>query len=319
MFVRQMLSCTVVSGIFLAYVATTYADKSHDGKVVSVSEGAASQDGKLVMADKDGKNEHNHAISSSVKIMRDGKSVKLGDLKKGDAITVTMADDGKVTALAAKENTANGSPGSNKGPSNSSGDGKKSTAPDMLKNLKLTSDQQAKIDDITKKYDDQCETTWKEFSDSYQRAIRMEASMLAAIEDHFNDAQRKQVREQRHRMGRHKHHDGKADAKTDTKTAVKATPDAASKGAQEEEIVIIGISLSPQQEENAHHVRRHFFDRLNSVNQDIERLHAKMISLETEKLTEIEEVLTNDQREQLRKEHESLSSKPADSSGATTK
>jgi hypothetical protein len=310
MFIRQMLSCTMVSGIFLAYVATAYADKSHDGKVVSVSEGTRSKEGKLVMSDKDGQNEHNHMISSSAKIMRDGKSVKLGDLRKGDAITVTTSDDGKVTALAAKETTASGTANSNRATSNNSDAGEKSNEPDILKNLKLSSDQQTKINDIIKKYDDECGSTWKEFSDSYQRAIRMEASMLAAIEEHFTDTQRKRVREQRRRTGHHKHHDGK--------TTLKTTPEESSNEAQDE-IVIIGITLTPQQEENAQHVRRHFFDRLNSLNQDIDRLHAKMISLETEKLVEIEDVLTKEQREQLRKDHESLSSKTAYPSESTTK
>jgi hypothetical protein len=81
--------------------AAVAADKSHDGKVVSVTEGKGSADGKLVMADNDGKNEHTHAIASSVKITLDGKDAKLSDLKKGDKITVTMNDTKAVTKVAA--------------------------------------------------------------------------------------------------------------------------------------------------------------------------------------------------------------------------
>ena len=71
------------------------ADKIHDGTVVSVAEG------KLVMADKDGKNEHTHSIGPTAKITLDGKEAKLADLKKGDTVKVTAGDDGKVTAVAA--------------------------------------------------------------------------------------------------------------------------------------------------------------------------------------------------------------------------
>ena len=82
------------------------ADKTHDGKVVSVTAGSGDADGKLVMTDKDGKKEHSHAISSKVKITLDKKEAKLTDLKKGDVITVTQDGDGKVTAVAASREKA---------------------------------------------------------------------------------------------------------------------------------------------------------------------------------------------------------------------
>ena len=77
------------------------AEKSHEGKVVSVTEGKDQADGKLVMTDNDGKNEHTHAISAAVKFTLNGKASKLADLKKGDGIKVTQDDAKKVTAVAA--------------------------------------------------------------------------------------------------------------------------------------------------------------------------------------------------------------------------
>jgi len=295
MFLRQMLSCTIVPGLFLVLAQTANADKSHDGKVVSVTEESGSTAGKLVMTDNDGKGQHDHAITSSVKITRDNKTAKLSDLKKGDSITVTTADDGKVTELAAKDTSTTSSNRSN--PS-----AKTTDIPDILKDAKLSSDQQAKIKEIVGKYDKEYEATWKEFSDRYQDTIRLEASMMAAIEDDFNDSQRKHVSEQRRRVGHHhKHHDTKTDAKTDAKTG----RDAADDGVQEE-LVIIGITLSPQQQDSVHRVRNAYFDKLQSLDEDIETLHAQLISLETEKLLEIEKVLTKDQRAQLRKDHQKL-------------
>jgi len=85
-----------MAAMVIAVGAVNAADKSHDGKVVSVSEG------KLVMTDNDGKNEHSHAVGATAKVTLDGKEAKLADLKAGDHITVTQDEGGKVTAVAAK-------------------------------------------------------------------------------------------------------------------------------------------------------------------------------------------------------------------------
>ena len=79
----------VISGSALA------ADKTHEGLVVSAGEG------KLVMTDKDGKNEHSHMVASATKVTLDGKDAKLIDLKKGDAVKVSTDPEGKVVAIAA--------------------------------------------------------------------------------------------------------------------------------------------------------------------------------------------------------------------------
>ncbi len=83
-----------------------FAEKSHDGKVVSITAGANGADGKLVMTDKDGKQEHTHAISKTVKITLDKKDVVLTELKTGDAVKVTTDDNGIVTAVAASREKA---------------------------------------------------------------------------------------------------------------------------------------------------------------------------------------------------------------------
>jgi hypothetical protein len=71
------------------------ADKTHDGTVVSAI------GGKLVMVDKDGKNEHSHTVGATAKVTLDGKAAKLEDLKKGDTVKVTTDEGGKVSAIAA--------------------------------------------------------------------------------------------------------------------------------------------------------------------------------------------------------------------------
>lgn len=71
------------------------AAKTHEGKVVSVA------DGKLEMSDKDGKNKHKHAITATAKILLDGKSAQLVDLKVGDPVKVTTTAEGVVTMVEA--------------------------------------------------------------------------------------------------------------------------------------------------------------------------------------------------------------------------
>ena len=69
--------------------------KSHDGKVVSAS------DGKLVMTDKDGKNQHQHQVTGAARILVDGMAARLMDLKAGDVVKVTISTEGEVMLIEA--------------------------------------------------------------------------------------------------------------------------------------------------------------------------------------------------------------------------
>ena len=63
--------------VFATGVQAADETKSHEGLIVS-----ATAD-KLVMTDKEGKNEHSHMISAATKITLNGQPAKLADLKKG--------------------------------------------------------------------------------------------------------------------------------------------------------------------------------------------------------------------------------------------
>src|SRR5262245_11415002 len=100
----RIVVCSMVAAAVALFVATAQAAKAaktHEGKVVSVTEGVGGKDGKLVMTDKDGKNEHSHSIATNTKITLNNKTAKLGDLKKDDAIKVTTGDNGEVTEIDA--------------------------------------------------------------------------------------------------------------------------------------------------------------------------------------------------------------------------
>ena len=94
MFPRIVTALFMFGALVMLSAPCWAEEKSHEGTVVS------SADGKLVMTDKEGKNEHMHVIAATTNVTLNGKAAKITDLHKGDAIKVTM-DAGKVAAVAA--------------------------------------------------------------------------------------------------------------------------------------------------------------------------------------------------------------------------
>ena len=165
--------------------------------------------------------------------------------------------------------------------------------PTCLESLTLTSQQQEQIKEIVRDYDADLSSVWKQFGDRYLETIRTESSLLAAIEDNLTEPQRKQAREQRRKTAQHQ----KALAGTDVKPN-QATAKPAS--AVEDEIAMVGISLTPEQELAADKLQQKYLSHLRSLNRDIQGLHTRLVSLEADKLVELENVLTKEQLSQLR-------------------
>lgn len=97
--VLAMPGMLLINAVTGPVVSAAEKDQIHDGLVVSVA------DGKLVMADSAGKNEHTHTIATTTKITLDGKTAKLTELKKGDSVKVTTSSAGAVTMVDAKRPT----------------------------------------------------------------------------------------------------------------------------------------------------------------------------------------------------------------------
>jgi hypothetical protein len=86
MFIRVlMLAFAFVMVPALLAAAEDEKPNIHEGKVKEVKAAEA----KLIMTDKDGKNEHSHFVAKDVKITVNGKPGKLEDLKPGQVIRVT--------------------------------------------------------------------------------------------------------------------------------------------------------------------------------------------------------------------------------------
>ncbi len=172
--------------------------------------------------------------------------------------------------------------------------------PECLEKLNLSPQQQDQIKEIVRNYDGSIGVVWKQFSDRYMQAICLETSLMAAIEDNLTDSQRQQVREQRRKTAQHE----KLVAATSTKVnQAKVEPNEETTkpaNAAEEGIAAAGVSLTDEQEAAADKVQEKYHSQLRSMNRDIQGLHTRLVSLEADKLTEIEKVLTKEQLAQLR-------------------
>lgn len=198
----------------------------------------------------------------------------------------------------------------NKGPAIHAKGHSEAAIPECLEKLKLSAQQQDQIKEIVHNYDASLGSVWTQYSSRYMQAIKMECSLLAAIEDNLTEAQRQQVRDQRHKTAQHE----KLIAATNTKVnQAKVTPnEETTKPATADEEVLshIGVSLTDEQEAAADKVQEKYRSQLRSLNRDIQGLHTRLVSLEADKLMEIEKVLTKDQLAQLRTSRQNAPAAP---------
>ena len=171
--------------------------------------------------------------------------------------------------------------------------------PACLEKLKLSPPQQTEVKAIMLKYDGSIHAVWTQFSEKYMTQVETEVALLAAIEDHLTEAQRSTVRDERRRVA----HDEKATQSTKTRpNQSTAKPADAAEGAA----APAGITLTSEQEATAESIHEKYVGRLRSLNRDIQGLHTRLVSLEADKLVEIEKTLTKEQLVQLREGRQSV-------------
>ncbi len=173
--------------------------------------------------------------------------------------------------------------------------------PACLEKLNLTPPQQTKAKEIVRKYDASLDGVWKQFSEKYLETVRTEVALLAAIEDNLTEPQRTQVRAQRRKVA----HAEKALEGTNSKPnqATDKPDDAA-------EEATAGVSLTDEQEATADMIHQKYVGHLRSLNRDIQGLHTRLVSLEADKLVELEKVLTKEQLAQLREGRQNVTGTP---------
>ena len=165
--------------------------------------------------------------------------------------------------------------------------------PESLEKLKLSQPQHDQITEIIRNYDVSLGFVWTQFSGRYMQTIKLESSLLAAIEDNLTDAQRQKVRDQRRKTAQHE----KAVAGTTDQPNQETTKP---ESAVDQEIGLTSVLLTTEQEAAADKVQEKYQSQLRSLNRDIQGLHTRLVSLEADKLVAIEKVLTKDQLALLR-------------------
>jgi hypothetical protein len=175
--------------------------------------------------------------------------------------------------------------------------------PECMEKLKLSDEQQAKAKEIVRAYDSKLDVVWKQFGEKYMATIRTECQLLAAVEDGLTEQQRTTVQAQRRRI---------AHAEKALEGTSASTNKASEKPADPVEQVVegVGITLTPEQEEVADKVQQNYASHLRSLNRDIEGLHNRLVSLEADKLVELEKVLTKQQLTQLRESRQMTTGAP---------
>jgi hypothetical protein len=188
-------------------------------------------------------------------------------------------------------------------PANAAAPAAEAALPACLEKLKLTGPQQTQAKEIVRKFDAKLDAVWKQFGEKYMETVRTEVALLAAIEDNLTEPQRTQVRDERRKVA----HAEQALEGTKTKPN-KATAKPAD--AIEQEIAGAGITLSAEQESAADMIHQKYIGHLRSLNRDIQGLHTRLVSLEADKLVELEKMLTKEQLAQLREGRQSVTGAP---------
>jgi len=150
--------------------------------------------------------------------------------------------------------------------------------PPWLEKLNLSPQQEQQARTIIHDYEQDIAVVWRQFGDSYQQTIKVEAVLLTAIEDNLTDAQRNQARELRRKTAQRE--------KSPTVAAADQT-------------LFAGFSLTPEQEAAADRINAKYLSHLRTLNRDIAALHNRLVSLEADKIVEIEKILTKPQLAQL--------------------
>lgn len=182
--------------------------------------------------------------------------------------------------------------------------------PECLEKLKLSAQQQEQIKTIVHSYDGSIGAVWKQFGHRYMQAISMESSLLAAIEDNLTEAQRQQVRDQRRQTAQHEKAIAATSSKVNQATAKPNESTTKPANAAEEGLAAVEVSLTDEQEAVADKIQEKYRAQLRSLNRDIQGLHTRLVSLEADKLVEIEKVLTKDQLTQLRANRQNAPASP---------
>ncbi len=172
--------------------------------------------------------------------------------------------------------------------------------PLCMEKLNLSTQQRSQMQGIINNYEESLTTVWKQFGSRYMQAIAMESQLLAAIEDNLTEPQRQQVRDARRKTAQHEKSMAATSTKVNQAAITSKEETAKPDNAAETGLEVIEVSLTPEQEALADQIQQKYHAQLRSLNRDIQGLHTRLVSLEADKLVELEKVLTKEQLAELR-------------------
>jgi hypothetical protein len=161
--------------------------------------------------------------------------------------------------------------------------------PPVLEQLQLTTDQRQQVNAIVTKYDALFESAWQEFGSSYQKTLKAEAVLLAAIEDGFTDAQRKQAHEERR----------KRIASSPIAPPVSTAGANSGNASANDEKTPSGVPLTSEQVAAMGKLQEKYHVHLTPLTRDIQICHARLLAIEMDKFLELQKVLTKQQLDKL--------------------
>ena len=174
---------------------------------------------------------------------------------------------------------------------------------ECLLKLKLSPKQETQTLEVIHNYDAKLDIVWKQFGNKYLETVRTEVALLAAVEDNLTEPQRAKVREQRRKVAHAEQALEGTKTKPNSATAKPADAVAAVEAVDHDEA---GIKLTSEQEAIAEKIHHQHAAHVRSLNRDIQGLHNRLVSLEADKLVEIEKLLTPEQLIQLREGRQSM-------------
>jgi hypothetical protein len=163
--------------------------------------------------------------------------------------------------------------------------------PPVLEKLGLSGDQRKQIEAIASKQDALFLAAWQDFSQCYQRTLKAESILLAAIEDGFTDAQRQQAHQERGKAIAAQTAPAQVTNQVAKSPATAATPTS--------DTPPTGVALNAEQVAAAGKLQEKYHLHLGPLARDIQSCHNRMLAIEMEKFLEIQKVLTPGQKTKL--------------------
>ena len=191
-----------------------------------------------------------------------------------------------------------------------SDDAKKSDLPRCLSKLKLTDDQKSKAKEVVQKYDDKIDKVMKHFTAKYLETVETEAALLTSVEDVLSEQQRENIRNERRKAAHSDKDSDKTDAaKSEDKS--KAVPSNDTKSGKPavvveeiDEITFNGVNLTVDQEGIAVRITSKHLAHVRALHRRVHAIHNRLIALETDKIVELEKLLTKEQLSELRQDRQ---------------